>query len=148
MAKGVVCLEDGTLAWYDQGTEGIAHCIIYLRFIPPSPKDEAGQDRRKISINFPYLIANRRQVCSHPLQSGQLRWHTFNKRFINYSPNWVFIQFQPCWAWIPFTVFPDQNLSSYCHNFSFGCHLKYLHVPNKPLRRCCNIPEWSTFWRN
>ena len=33
----VVCLEDGTLAWYDQGTEGIALLIFYLRFIPPSP---------------------------------------------------------------------------------------------------------------
>ena len=47
VAKFVVCLEDGTLAWYDQGTEGIAHQLVYLHFIPPSPKDEAGQDKRE-----------------------------------------------------------------------------------------------------
>ena len=59
MAKGVVCLEDGTLAWYDQGTEGIAHQLVYLHFIPPSPKDEAGQDKRKTLICFLYLYESR-----------------------------------------------------------------------------------------
>ena len=87
--KGVVCLEDGTLAWYDQGTEGIAHQLVYLHFIPPSPKDEAGQDRRKISIHILYLDANSkiRQVCSRPLQSRQLKAGHFSKRFFKNSTN-------------------------------------------------------------
>ena len=90
----VVCLEDGTLAWYDQGTEGIAHQLVYLHFIPPSPKDEAGQDRRKISIHILYLDANSkiRQVCSRPLQSRQLKAGHFSKRFFKNSTNWVFLQ--------------------------------------------------------
>ena len=55
----VVCLEDGTLVWYDQSTEGIALAIFYLRFIPPSPCDEAGQDKRNIpSWESWYLPAN------------------------------------------------------------------------------------------
>ena len=89
-----MCLEDGTLAWYDQGTEGIAHQLVYLHFIPPSPKDEAGQDRRKISIHILYLDANSkiRQVCSRPLQSRQLKAGHFSKRFFKNSTNWVFLQ--------------------------------------------------------
>ena len=71
VAKFVVCLEDGTLAWYDQGTEGIAHQLVYLHFIPPSPKDEAGQDKRKTFICFMYLSTNLegRQVCFRPIQT-------------------------------------------------------------------------------
>ena len=133
----VGCLEDGTLVWYDQSTEGIALTMFYLHFIPPSPYNEAGQDRRKISIHILYLDANSkiRQVCSRPLQSRQLKAGHFSKRFFQeqYELS-IPTKFQPCWAWIPFTVFPDQNLSSYkaSHNFSSRNHLQYLYLQMSP----------------
>ena len=73
--KFVVCLEDGTLAWYDQGTEGIAHQLVYLHFIPSSPKDEAGQEKRKTFIRFMYLspYLEGRQVCFRLIQTRQLK---------------------------------------------------------------------------
>ena len=95
VTKFVVCLEDGTLAWYDQGTEGIAHQLVYLHFIPPSPKDEAGQDKRKTLIRFLYLSPHlkRRQVYFRPIQSGQLKAGRVSKRFFFFSngTNRVFV---------------------------------------------------------
>ena len=82
-----MCLEDGTLAWCDQGTEGIAHQLVYLHFIPPSPKDEAGQDKRKTLIRFLYLSPHlkRRQVYFRPIQSGQLKAGRVSKSFFFFS---------------------------------------------------------------
>ena len=92
--------------------------IFYLSFIPPSPWDEAGQDKRN-PIQSLFL------EDFLPAASGW--WWRGQSTILQYAPpklkisthfikvlaeDWTtqnfIIFFQPCWAWIPFTVFPDR----------------------------------------
>ena len=41
----VVCLEDGTLVWHDQGTEGIAHKFCTSILFPPRHKTRRAKIR-------------------------------------------------------------------------------------------------------
>ena len=109
----VVYLEDGTLVWYDQSTEGIALTMFYLHFIPPSPYNEAGQDRRNILFEGRYLpvTGGGCQIYGPNFQAQYTSWKMARCDYsscIGFLSTHFIQLFQPCWAWIPFTVFPDR----------------------------------------
>ena len=92
--------------------------IFYLRFIPPSPWDEAGQDKRNpiqslfLEDFLPAASGWWWRGQSTILHMHHPSWklaHILLKSWLKTEQHKILsFFFQPCWAWIPFTVFPDR----------------------------------------